>query len=146
MPTPRALFSDAVGPTITTILCFTLAQYNRRMEKKIHLYYDGECHMCQVTMDSLQKSSQGTSFAPIDVTKGDVPPGVDMAGALHSMHAIDEGGRVYVGGDAILRILEEYPRWRWLAKVGKVPGIRHIVAFVYRIVATHRRRFNSIVK
>lgn len=69
-----------------------------------------------------------------------------MRGALHNMHAIDEAGRIYAGGDAILRILEEYPRWRWLARVGRVWGIRHLVYVAYRIVATHRRRFNSIVR
>lgn len=116
------------------------------MEKKIEVYYDGQCNMCTATMDSLQKSSHGGAFEMIDVTKGQLPPGVDMTGALHSMHAIDDAGKVYVGGDAFLRILEEYPRWRWLAKIGRIWGIRHIVSAVYRVVATHRRRFNSIVR
>lgn len=116
------------------------------MEKKIKVYYDGECHMCTATMDSLRKTSQGETFHPVDVTKGELPPGVDMSGALHNMHAIDDAGNVYVGGDAVLRILEEYPRWRWLARIGRLPGIRHLMYGVYRLVATHRRRFNSIVK
>lgn len=116
------------------------------MDKKIELYYDGECHMCQATMDTLQKSSKGDTFKAVDITKGTLPPGVDVRGALHNMHAIDGAGTVYVGGDAVLRILEEYPRWRWLARIGRLPGPRHVIYGVYRIVARHRRRFNSIVK
>lgn len=116
------------------------------MDKKIDLYFDGECEMCTVAMDKLTKSSRGATFRPVDITKGDLPPGVDMRGALHNMHAIDDAGKVYAGGDAVLRILEEYPRWRWLAALGKLPGIRHLIYGGYRIVATHRRRFNSLVK
>lgn len=116
------------------------------MEKKIEVYYDGVCKMCTGAMDALGKSSQGSKFQHIDVTRGVLPPGQDMQAALRNMHVVDEAGRVYVGADGILRILEEYPRLRWLTRVGKLPGIRHLIYAAYRMVAAHRRRFNSIIK
>ena len=102
--------------------------------------------MCTVAVSSLGKSSRGEAFYPVDVTKGELPRGVNMSGALHDMHAVDDAGNLYVGGDAMLRILDEYPSWRWLARFVRIPGIRHLFYGVYRLVATHRRRFNSIVK
>lgn len=116
------------------------------MEKKIEVYYDGMCNMCTASMRALEKSSQGPVFKAIDVTKGTLPPGKDETAALHDMHAVDEQGNIYVGAEAILRILGEYPRWRWLARLGGIWGIRHLLHIAYRIVASHRRRFNSVVK
>lgn len=116
------------------------------MEKKIEVYYDGVCKMCTGAMNAVENSSQGAKFERRDVTQGSLPPGQNLDAALYNMHVVDETGRVYVGADGILRIIEEYPRWRWIAAVGKLPGVKHLIYGVYRVVAAHRRRFNSILK
>jgi predicted DCC family thiol-disulfide oxidoreductase YuxK len=97
-------------------------------------------------MNAVTQSSQGGKFQRIDVTKGKLPPEKDMAAALYNMHVIDAGGHVYAGADGILRIIEEYPRWCWVARVGKIWGFRHLAHGLYRVVASHRRRFNSLIK
>jgi predicted DCC family thiol-disulfide oxidoreductase YuxK len=115
-------------------------------QEKLSIYYDGLCTMCTATMRKLQDSSQGDSFHMADVTKGERPPGMGEDEALHSMHVIDERGVTYKGGAAVIRILAQYPRWRWFARIAGLPGVRRIVCLLYRFVATHRRRFNSLVR
>ena len=115
-------------------------------KKNISIYYDGQCNMCTVTMNSLQKSSQGAHFHTVDVTTGEHPEGVNPEEALRHMYVVDQNGQKYTGADGFIRILEEYPRWRWLVGVARLWGIRHMLRIAYFIVSTHRRRFNSLVR
>jgi predicted DCC family thiol-disulfide oxidoreductase YuxK len=111
-------------------------------QKKIPIYYDGTCGLCNGIIGKLEQSSQGENFEPIPIVEKS-PPGVTAAEAWHDVHAIDSNGKMYRGGDAVLFILFQYPRWRWLAAIGKLPGIRQLVSLGYRIVADNRHRFDS---
>ncbi len=116
------------------------------MEKKIEIYYDGVCKMCEGAMGKVASSGQGSKFERIDVTTGTLPAGRSMDDALRNMHVVDSDGRVYEGVDGIFRILDEYPRLKILARIGRLPGFHSLARGIYRLVASHRRRFNSFVK
>ena len=107
-------------------------------EEQIKIYYDGTCRICAGTMRKIEASSRHGRFAPIDVYH-ELPNHLDRNAALHDMHVI-EGGKTYRGAGAVMRILEEYPRWRWLAWLGRLPVLRNLAAGMYRLIADHRHR------
>ena len=108
---------------------------------KITIYYDSTCRMCSGIVDKLGHSSQKTRFDPLDIHRVQLPKGIASANAERDVHAIDGNGNVYSGMDAVTRIIEEYPRWRWSSKILRLPGIRQIAALAYRIIADNRHKF-----
>lgn len=105
---------------------------------KISIYYDGSCNLCSGLTDRIDLSEHGSAFTLTDISKGRLPVGVSKEEAMHDVHVVDQNGRMYRGVDAVLRILEEYPRLRWLAVIGSFPGFRQLFMFMYRIVERTR--------
>ncbi len=102
--------------------------------------------MCEGAMGKVATSGQGGKFARVDVTMGALPAGRSMDDALKNMHVVDTDGRVHEGVDGVFRILDEYPRLKIIARIGRLPGLHFLARGMYRLVAAHRRRFNSIIK
>jgi predicted DCC family thiol-disulfide oxidoreductase YuxK len=107
-------------------------------QPKITVYYDGVCNLCSSLMATVAQSSHGSAFAPVDISGGQLPQGVSKEAAMHDVHVVDAQGRVYKGADAVLKILEQYPRLRFLSSLGRAPASSHIAAGVYRLVEKTR--------
>ena len=104
------------------------------------IYFDGTCAVCKGFVQRIQLSSKGDTFASVDASKGDLQTGITSEEAMYEVHMVDEAGVMHKGADAILKIVEQYPRWRVLAKVGRWPVIKQCVSLVYRIVAANGYR------
>ena len=107
--------------------------------KKLDVYYDGSCPMCTVFADTVTDSSQGEKFEKKDVAKGALPEGATFEQVWKEMYVVEDGTQ-YRGADAVLRVMREYPRWRWLAFIGSLPVFNQIAHLIYRIVAANRHR------
>ena len=105
---------------------------------RVKIYYDGVCNLCAGLADTIDASVHGSQFALNDISKGLLPAGLSKEEALHDVHVIDENGHMYRGADAILRVLQEYPRMKLLATIGALPGFRQILMLIYRIVEMTR--------
>jgi predicted DCC family thiol-disulfide oxidoreductase YuxK len=108
-------------------------------DKKVALYYDGSCPMCTVFAETVTSSPHGQTLEREDITKGSLPDGATFDDVWKEMYVV-ENGIQYKGADAVLRILREFPRWRWLAAVGSWSVFNTIAHGVYRIVAANRHR------
>ena len=100
------------------------------------VYYDGLCRGCSVAADTMRTPESHIDF--VDANKVPLPTGISFQDAMHDVHVVEESGTTYKGSEAILRILDEYPHWRWLAASGRLPGMRNLAAALYRIVAHNR--------
>lgn len=107
-------------------------------QQKITVFYDGMCNLCSGLMDTVESSSKGSAFVHADISKGALPQGVTQAEAMRDVHVVDEAGKVHKGADAVLKILEQYPRWRPLVWLGRLPVFNLIAAALYRIVEKTR--------
>ena len=105
---------------------------------KIHIYYDGTCRMCTGVMNTLNTSSRAAAFQGVDATKEVLPSHISHNAAMKHMHVVDEEGRTYVGSEAFLRILSEYPRWRWCARIGRLPVLKQMLDMGYWLIARNR--------
>ncbi len=106
--------------------------------KKLHVYYDGTCRMCTGVMDTLSASSKSEVFFGVDATKGALPPDISHDAAMKHIHVVDELGKKYIGAEAFLRIMEEYPRWKWCVRIGRLPIVKQLLDVGYWIVARNR--------
>lgn len=109
-------------------------------DKKIDIYYDGTCRVCNAFADSVADSEEKDKFTPKDLTKGNLPQGVTFDEAWRDMYVVEKDGKMFKGADAWLRVLEEYSRWRWLSRIGKLPVIHGCMEIGYRLFASNRHK------
>ncbi|MCE9541511.1 DUF393 domain-containing protein [Candidatus Kaiserbacteria bacterium] len=108
---------------------------------KLSIYYDGLCRGCDAVARTLANSARADLFRLQDANTVDpqmLPDRITRDAAMRDVHVVDETGRQYIGFSAVLKILEQYPRWRWLAKVGYVPVLKQVGTGLYRLIADNR--------
>ena len=101
-------------------------QPNKKDETKKTILYDGSCPMCTAVLKKVENSVQKEKFNPKDITKEILPQNITQKEAKKEIHVIGLDGKIYKNAEAILKILEEYPRWKFLAKIGKLPAIKQL--------------------
>src|SRR6266481_2630368 len=89
-----------------------------RANAKITAFYDGKCPMCTALMDAVGRSSKKDEFDLRDMQVEKSLPFRKEA-VEKEIHVVDQGGRTYKGAQAILKILEQYPRFKALAAIGQ---------------------------
>ena len=105
---------------------------------KTKIYYDGQCAMCTAVMGRVRASQKRGEFQLCDMHADRAMP-FDKAAVAREMHLVDAEGRVYRGAAAILEILGRYPRWAFVAGIGRSPLLRPLLPLGYGIVALNRR-------
>ncbi|HTE48582.1 MAG TPA: DUF393 domain-containing protein [Candidatus Paceibacterota bacterium] len=113
-------------------------QSNQKKEQKKTIYYDGSCPMCTVIIGKVDDSAQKEKFDTKDITGESLPQNFIKEQVEKEIHVIDSDGKVYKNAEAILKILEEYPRWRFVAKIGRLPIIKQLLSIGYKFIASNR--------
>merc|ERR1711997_1108967 len=114
----------------------------KEKEDLVTVYYDGKCGLCSKEINHYKKIAPTGIFNWQDVTQ--VPPkilkseGLTLADGLRLLHAKDKNGEVKVGVDAFILIWSQLNRWRLLAKIVSLPGIRQVAGVSYTFFANKR--------
>ena len=109
--------------------------------KKVQVYYDGECPLCSRFITSVNSSSQKENFTcrPMqNLDKNDL--------LSQEFHIITQDGNVYRKFDAVLKIGEIYPKWRFVAKCARLPVLYNILSFGYEMFAAHRYGISKLLE
>ncbi len=96
--------------------------------------------MCTAFVEGVEKSSQADTFSARDIMKGNLPAGATFLDVWKHMYVVTREGETLRGGKAMVRILREYPRWRFVATLLSLPIVRWCVELGYDLVAAHRHR------
>jgi predicted DCC family thiol-disulfide oxidoreductase YuxK len=108
--------------------------------------YDAHCRLCTriaarlAAMDRLDR----LRFVPLQMAGDDRPEVRALAASRDlsaSLHVVDEDGRWVAGGEAMVRVWEQVPALRPLARFARLPIVRRFVEPAYRFVAEHRPWF-----
>ena len=111
--------------------------------------YDAHCRLCTriaarlAAMDQLDR----LRFVPLQVAAHDRPEVRALAASRDlsaSLHVVDEDGRWVAGGEAMVRVWEQLPALRPLARFARLPVVRSLVEPAYRFVAEHRPWFGFL--
>ena len=101
------------------------------------ILYNGRCPICSAEIDHYKARAAATGadlqFTDLNTAALD-SWGISPDQATRRLHARRDGD-ILSGFDAFLLIWQALPRWRWLARVVALPGLRHVVALVYDRVA-----------
>ena len=97
--------------------------------------YDGACPLCRREIGVYRglQSSAPVCFADVSDAAQPLPPGTTREQLLARFHVRDTDGRLLSGAQAFLALWAALPGWRWLARVGRLPGAAWAMERVYRL-------------
>ena len=72
-------------------------------------------------------------------------PHVPETLCLTAMQLVLPDGRVLAGADAMPELLRRVPRWRWVAVLFALPGMRPLARVVYAWIARNRMRVSCSI-
>ena len=100
----------------------------------IKVFYDGKCGMCSREIRHYMKISPRETFIWRDIANEPQhlkEINVSQSYALKRLHVIDQDGKIQVGVDAFIAIWSKIPRWRLLAFLCAMPGIKFTLGMLY---------------
>jgi predicted DCC family thiol-disulfide oxidoreductase YuxK len=100
--------------------------------------YDGACPLCRREIGLYRDlaPTQPLEFRdisdPAAPLPADLPEGLPRSELLARFHVQHGDGRIESGARAFISLWDRLPYWRWLARVGRLPGIAGLMEIAYR--------------
>ena len=116
------------------------------MMKKLTMYYDGLCHLCQAEILFLSRRNQAGLLSFVDVNSSHYSAdavGVSCQQALDSMYAQYDDGELINGVD-VFSAAYERANLHTLAWLFSRPSLRPILTWGYRFFAKNRHLISRI--
>lgn len=100
--------------------------------------YDGACPLCRREIGVYRDltPTQPLEFrdisSPATARPAQLPAGLSQADLLARFHVQHADGRIESGARAFIALWERLPYWRWLARLGRLPGMASSMEIAYR--------------
>ena len=110
---------------------------------RIQVYYDGDCPACSREMDRCRRLAGPEAMDFVDINRDMsalAADGVSYEAALARLYVRDPRGRLHMGIGAYAVLFAELPRYRWLARLVRLPGVEPLLDRIYVAAARLRRR------
>jgi len=104
-------------------------------EKTPKVYFNNSCSVCRMEINHYKKFNEKLGW--IDVTKNkeaQKETAKSSAELIRRLH-VEQDGKIYQGIDAFLIVWSRLPKYRWLYKLVKTPGIYHASYIAYECLA-----------
>ncbi len=111
------------------------------------LYFDGKCPFCAAEMRRLSEWDTQRRLAFVDIAEPGFDPsslGVDMTALNRELHSRTPDGRILIGIDSMLAAYTLVGRG-WLVWPLRVPGLRSVLARLYRSFARNRYTLSDVL-
>ena len=110
--------------------------------------YDGACPLCRAEIGVYRGLPSDTPlcFADVSDAQRSLPAGLSREQLLARFHVQHADGRVESGARAFLALWATLPGWRWLARLGRVPGVPALMEGLYRIFLVFRPSLQRVVR
>lgn len=104
--------------------------------------YDGGCPLCRREIGVYRglAAVEPLCFADVSDAAQPLPPGTTRAQLMARFHVRDAEGRLLSGAAAFLALWAVLPGWRWLARLGRLPGALWVMERGYRLFLRLRPR------
>lgn len=112
---------------------------------EITVYYDGACPRCIRDRERYERiaGEAGGSVHWVDVNDREATlreKGIDLVQALRELHVEDQQGHIHRELDAYILLMSRVPRWRPLAWLIGLPGLKPLLSWGYRHAVLRRLR------
>lgn len=96
--------------------------------------YDGSCPLCRREISVYRGliASQPLSFKDVSNPAVVPPAGTDIEALMARFHVQHADGRLESGARAFIALWAVLPGWRWLARLGRLPGMTALMEWAYR--------------
>ncbi len=96
--------------------------------------YDGACPLCRREIGLYRglQSHTPVCFADVSDAALPLPPGTTRAQLMARFHVLGSDGALLSGAQAFLALWAALPGWRWLARIGRLPGVAWVMERSYR--------------
>jgi demethoxyubiquinone hydroxylase (CLK1/Coq7/Cat5 family) len=110
--------------------------------------YDGACPLCRREVGVYRGLHPLRPVRWLDVSDPQVelPAAADRASCLARFHVRRGDGEMLGGARAFIALWAALPGWRWLARVGELPGVAALLEFVYRGFLRARPRMQRFAR
>ena len=102
----------------------------------VKVFFNNSCNICRAEISHYKKYSDD-NVEWVDVTnnkeaqKDTAKSSAELIRRLH----VEQDGKIYQGIDAFLIVWSRLPKYRWLYKLIKTPGIYHVSYIAYECLA-----------
>ena len=95
--------------------------------------FDGACPLCRREVGVYQalKPLEPVAWLDVSQTSADIPP-EDRARYLARFHIRKRDGQLLSGAAAFVALWQTMPGWRWLGRLGSLPGVTPMLEVLYR--------------
>ncbi|MFY7866882.1 thiol-disulfide oxidoreductase DCC family protein [Roseateles sp.] len=102
-------------------------------EPALTALYDGACPLCRREIGLYQGlcARQAVDYADVSQASTPLPPGATQAQLMARFHVQTADGRLLQGAAAFLALWALLPGWRWLARLGALPGVVRLMEWAY---------------
>lgn len=115
MSTPQAVAAAASGCDALTVM------------------FDGACPLCRREVGVYQALDSLEPVAWLDVSQASLSLSpAERARYLARFHVRDRSGQLLSGAAAFVALWQTMPGWRWLGRIGALPGITPLLELFYR--------------
>ena len=107
----------------------------KHSEKTPKVYFNNSCSVCRMEINHYKKFNEKLGW--IDVTnnkEAQKETAKSSAELIRRLH-VKQDGKIYQGIDAFLIVWSRLPKYRWLYKLVKTPGIYHASYVAYECLA-----------
>jgi predicted DCC family thiol-disulfide oxidoreductase YuxK len=96
--------------------------------------YDGACPLCRREIDVYRglRPNIAVCFADVSDPASPLPSDTTREQLLARFHVRGSDGQLLSGAQAFLALWAALPGWRWLARVGRLPGAAWAMERLYR--------------
>jgi predicted DCC family thiol-disulfide oxidoreductase YuxK len=108
------------------------------------ILFDGVCDLCHTGVEWIRRADRDGRFEFLPYQSAEVTrrfPALDPRAIARAIHVVRPDGAVLVGADAAPWVFAQLPRWRGLARVLALPGVRALARPTYAWIAARRRLF-----
>ena len=110
--------------------------------------YDGDCPLCRREITLYAGMKPNTPVCYVDVNQANLvlPAHTTQAELLARFHVQDSSGQLRSGARAFLLLWAALPGWRWLAKLGSLPGAAWALERFYLVFLRVRPLMQRMVR
>jgi predicted DCC family thiol-disulfide oxidoreductase YuxK len=103
--------------------------------RPLTVLYDGACPLCRREIGAYRGLRPVTPVCFADVSDNalPLPPETTREQLLARFHVRGSDGQLHSGAEAFIVLWAALPGWRWLARVGRLPGVAWAMERVYRL-------------